>query len=101
MFAIHFNRQRTSGHPVSSSFCFIFTPPALWSALNVFRAKVSQPDPLGFVNLRDLRIMDNHLHHTIAQRTDLLADNVQPSRFFIGTLNKFDFILAHFKSFLI
>ena len=75
---------------------FIFMPPAFWSALNGFCVNVSQPDPLGLVNLRDLRIMDNHLHHAIAQRADLLADNVQPSRFFTGNLDGFNLVLAHF-----
>jgi hypothetical protein len=77
-------------------FYFIFTPPDLWSALNGSRAKIFQPDALGFVNLRDLRIVHDDLHHAIAQRIDLLPHNVQPGRFFTGTLNSFDFILAHF-----
>jgi hypothetical protein len=67
--------------------------------LDGFCAKVSQPDALGLVDLRDLRIVYNYLHHAIPQRTDLLTDNVQPGRLFTGTPDGFNFVFAHFLTF--
>jgi len=76
---------------VEASPANILPRPVSWNLAPVF----VQPHTLSFLNLCDLRIMHDDLHHAVTQRANLPTDNFQPARQLANFGDRFDLVFAH------
>src|ERR1700719_81549 len=81
----------------SAAIYFLFCASGFPVGVKFLWTQFVQPHALGFLNLRHLRIVNDDLHHSVTQRSDLLPDNLQTVTLFIVIAACFGLCPTHFK----